>query len=262
MVDFDDVTRQRLFGADAAEDEMPERFKEYFFRNNAYESVTSSLPLRILVGHKGVGKSALLRMAYLENIENKQVALWLRPNEVLGSLTEAPKNFLFLIEAWKKGLEQLIANRAIEFFAPDASGEPIFGTGAGSLLNGLPEILGRLSHLVVPAKQGVLTSFLSRKEMNVYLDDLDRGWSGGGGDIQRISALINAHRDLANQYGNLRFRLGLRSDVYYLVRTSDESTDKIEGSVIWLSWSNHELLTLLAKRIETFLVETWMSTNL
>jgi hypothetical protein len=48
------------------------------------------------------------------------------------------------------------------------------------------------------------------------------------------------------------FRVSLRSDVYYLARTSDESTDKIEGSVIWCSWTNHEILVLLIKRIESY----------
>lgn len=48
------------------------------------------------------------------------------------------------------------------------------------------------------------------------------------------------------------FRISLRSDVYYLVRTSDESTDKIEGSVIWYSWTNHEILALLVKRVEQY----------
>ena len=50
----------------------------------------------------------------------------------------------------------------------------------------------------------------------------------------------------------LHFRVSLRSDVYYLVRTSDESTDKIEGSVVWQSWTNHEILALLAKRIDNY----------
>ena len=48
------------------------------------------------------------------------------------------------------------------------------------------------------------------------------------------------------------FRIALRTDVYYLVRTSDESTDKVEGSVVWYSWTNHEIMLLLIKRIETF----------
>ena len=50
----------------------------------------------------------------------------------------------------------------------------------------------------------------------------------------------------------LFFRIALRTDVYYLVRTSDESTDKVEGSVVWYSWTNHEIMVLLIKRIETY----------
>ena len=54
----------------------------------------------------------------------------------------------------------------------------------------------------------------------------------------------------------LRFKLSLRSDVYFLVRTSDQSTDKIEGSVVWYGWDNHEIFVLLVKRIETFFGRT------
>ena len=57
--------------------------------------------------------------------------------------------------------------------------------------------------------------------------------------------MLNAVRDLISENPLMRFRISLRSDVYYLVRTSDESTDKIEGSVIWQSWTNHEILVLL-----------------
>lgn len=56
-----------------------------------------------------------------------------------------------------------------------------------------------------------------------------------------------------NAYPCLHFRISLRSDVYFLVRTADESTDKIEGNVIWLSWTEHELLVFLAKRVQSYL---------
>jgi hypothetical protein len=59
-------------------------------------------------------------------------------------------------------------------------------------------------------------------------------------------------RDLSKENRGLRFKISLRSDVYFAVRTSDESTDKVEGSVVWFSWTNHEILALLVKRIETF----------
>lgn len=58
------------------------------------------------------------------------------------------------------------------------------------------------------------------------------------------------------------FRISLRSDVYYLVRTADESTDKIDGNVLWLSWTEHQLLVLLAKRVKSFLGEILSEKNL
>ena len=89
--------------------------------------------------------------------------------------------------------------------------------------------------------------------MVIYIDDLDRAWEGTTNNIKRIAALLNAVRDLTNAYPCLHFRISLRSDVYFLVRTADESTDKIEGNVIWLSWTEHELLVFLAKRVQSYL---------
>jgi predicted ATPase len=68
MPTFDDANIEELFGAEDAENERPERFKEYFYYNHAYESLIAELPVRILVGHKGVGKSALLKRAFLARI--------------------------------------------------------------------------------------------------------------------------------------------------------------------------------------------------
>jgi hypothetical protein len=104
-----------------------------------------------------------------------------------------------------------------------------------------------------PTQKLMLDRFLKNNQVNVYIDDLDRGWEGRRDDVKRISALLNAVRDMGNENPGLRFKIGLPPDVYYLVRTSDESTDKIENAVVWQSWTNHEILVLLIKRIETFL---------
>lgn len=93
---------------------------------------------------------------------------------------------------------------------------------------------------------------MKRSEVTVYIDDLDRGWQSRPQDITRISALLNAVRDIANENRGIRFRISLRSDVYFLVRTSDESTDKIQGSVIWQSWTNGEIFVVLVKRINSY----------
>lgn len=95
-------------------------------------------------------------------------------------------------------------------------------------------------------------TIFEEKQVIIYLDDLDRGWENSELDIKNLSAMLNAVRDLSRDIQNLKFRLSLRSDVYYAVRTSDETTDKIDGSVIWQSWTNHEILVMLIKRIETY----------
>lgn len=93
---------------------------------------------------------------------------------------------------------------------------------------------------------------INSHSINVYLDDLDRGWLADIKDIRWLSALLNAIRDLLKESKNIRFRVALRSDVYFLIRTSDESTDKLEGSVVWHKWTNHEILAMMVKRIQTY----------
>ena len=119
--------------------------------------------------------------------------------------------------------------------------------GTGRMLGFLRDTLAPLIDGKVDlgsANQALVDQFLKGAGIDVYVDDIDRGWEGRKEDIQRISALINAMRDLSTDNKGLRFKLSLRSDVYFLVRTSDESTDKIEGSVVWCSWSNHEIFVL------------------
>ena len=103
------------------------------------------------------------------------------------------------------------------------------------------------------SKKVVVDKYLKSHKIVIYIDDLDRAWEGTAGNIRRIAALLNAVRDLTNESSCLHFRISLRSDVYFLVRTADESTDKIEGNVIWLTWTEHELLVFLAKRVQNYL---------
>lgn len=81
---------------------------------------------------------------------------------------------------------------------------------------------------------------------------MDRGWTASKEDIANVSALVNAIRDITNQDRRFRCRIGLRTDVYFLFRTSDESTDKIETNIVWLAWTNDDILRLIAFRVATF----------
>lgn len=252
MLTFTDDSIQQLFGNEAAESETLERLREYYVKSDAFQMMTADVPLRILVGHKGIGKSALVKVALAEAAEREEVAVLVRPDDIDGVATE-DRGLLELIRQWKAGLTSIITQKVMAAIGGQS-------TTAG-LLRGASQILDVLASSVSseavtvsldPARRAIADKFLRTHRAVIYLDDLDRGWEGRPLDIKRISALLNAARDMSTDNPGLMFRIALRTDVYYLVRTSDESTDKVEGSVVWYSWTHHEIMVLLIKRIETY----------
>ncbi len=251
------MTIQKIFGHEAGDHEDVERLRQYYFKSKTYDRVTADLSLRILVGHKGIGKSALFRVAIAEDTEAQSLPILVRPDDVpaIGSA-----GFLSSIQNWKYGLQAIIAKKTLEALGINKEGP------TGDALNVAGKILGYIQETVRPlsetridltsTQKGLITKFLKRANVTVYLDDVDRGWKGRPEDVSALSALVNAIRDLSRDNPGLRFKIALRTDVYFLLRTYDESGDKLDGSVIWLSWSNHEILAMLVKRIETYFGRT------
>lgn len=249
---FTEENIHKLFGHEAAEDEDIESLIKYYFQTATYEQVSANLKLRILVGHKGVGKSALFKVLVNQDIKENIIPIEIKPNEIL-NITDSSDNFYSLIETWKEGIKKIIINKTIENLLEEHSSkylpEPI-KIGKNIITNILDFINSKSDQKINKALHDI---FKKNQKLNIYIDDLDRGWKGTREDITRLSSLLNAIRDISNENTNINFKIALRTDVYYLVRTSDESTDKIEGSVVWLTWTNHEILALLIKRINNFL---------
>lgn len=260
-LEFTESTIQGLFGHEAAEDENPERLKEYYFKGSSYEQITSEQAVRILVGHKGIGKSALFKVAIAENEEKGNLSILVQPNDI-GDLTIDEKDFLSRVRSWTHGLSKVIVQKVLNFIG-------IRGQALREAVDLFKDYDLKIIDFLCDHFQAILNNngydnskkrfvegFLKSKKVSVYIDDLDRGWQGKREDIIQISSLLNSVRDISRDNRGIFFKISLRADVYYLVRTSDESTDKVEGSVIWQSWTNHEILVLLVKRMETFFGRT------
>ncbi|MGO9757312.1 MAG: hypothetical protein ACLPNY_11945, partial [Roseiarcus sp.] len=95
---------EELFGTEAAEQEDSLRLRKYFFKNKTYEDVRADLPLRILVAHKGIGKSAMFKVCFSEDIDRKDLSLWVRPDDLLDFKFDDTTNLNVLIRNWKSGL--------------------------------------------------------------------------------------------------------------------------------------------------------------
>jgi hypothetical protein len=256
MPNFSDENIEMIFGAEAAESESDDRFKQYFYFNDTYSNLRSQLPMRILVGHKGVGKSALIKRAYLSDIDEGIVALKLGPSDFSNlSTSRGASDFNRHVVLVKNELLGLITRRILGSIGENYINESI--GYENSVISKISDVIAEKVRLAIQkygngSQAAVADAFLKSKTVHVYIDDIDRGWSASPADIKNISALLNAMRDISGTDNRIRFRIGLRSDVYFLVRTSDESTDKIESHIVWLEWSLHEILCIMALRIATF----------
>lgn len=112
---FDDETIQTLFGYEDAESESLERLKSYYFKNETYARIVANLPLRILVGHKGTGKSALFKIAMSEDKENGDLPILIKPDDV-AELGKNNENFLLKIRQWKLGLIKIVGEKVFSEF--------------------------------------------------------------------------------------------------------------------------------------------------
>lgn len=253
---FTEETIKELFGPEAAEDESSSRLKQYYFKGDVYEKIHNQLPLKILVGHKGIGKSAAFKVSFLENQEKNNVVVWIKPDDIM-EICQEDVSFLQQIRDWKTGLSNIIMTKVLDNIgiSEEMDNKDLSFNVSCKLISSLCEIFKKkidsnIDNTLI--NKQIINQFLKKKNIYVYIDDLDRGWKGTESGVKRISALLNAARDLTNENEGLCIRISLRSDVYFLVRTSDESTDKIEGSVVWYTWTQHQILVMLAKRIQTY----------
>ena len=112
--EFSDKTIQTLFGFEDAESEPIERLKEYYFKKDTYNRVVSDLPIRILVGHKGTGKSALFKVAIDEEKERGNLPILIKPDDI-AELGKSDENFLLKIRQWKFGLTKIIGAKVLSY---------------------------------------------------------------------------------------------------------------------------------------------------
>jgi len=195
-------------------------------------------------------------MSFFEDRDENVLPIWLQPNDLVIS-SAIKQTFIEKIENYKMLIGRRIYERSLEkmdIIPGDRERFNVQGT-AKSLISSLYQLAISYSGGNVDEETKRLRErFTRNKIVRIYIDDVDRGWSASKDDINNISALINAARDLSNEEGStIQVRIGLRSDAYYLYRTSDESTDKIEGNVIRLSWTRHDVLAVMALRVAHFL---------
>ena len=181
MPKFTDENLELIFGAEDAENERRESAQgmDPSYKNKAYESLRATLPLRIVVGHKGVGKSALLKMASIEDEENKVPTLFIKPSDVSTIWSQTKGDLNSLIEICRKReycqlyRKCLLTDLLVHFDKYSGLKTP---TSISNLTIGLIKFANeKLNSISQSANAELTKSFLNNSRINVYIRSISTG---------------------------------------------------------------------------------------
>ena len=257
------------FGNEAADDADPEELASYFVEQTMFhEFLSSRKRLLIATARKGVGKSALLQWAASKIQDGDKDALVIRCRgaDLVRSrfgLTSPLENPNDRIRDWMVRICALV-NRQLALnigLALKDDAITLVETAelegyksrnlVGCLLDRLHGVLDKRSPDKLKAKDEIL--LLQRvKNRNVWImiDDLDATYQNTEAESLELSTFFSACEYLLRDMEGIFVRATMRTDVWALIRRSDESLDKTEQYVSEILWHQGDFLQLLYLRIK------------
>ena len=266
--------RLKLFGHEDAGKEENDRLTSYYYKTVQYEEVMSDIDLQIVVGEKGTGKSALLKMAYIENSKSEIVPIWIR----LDDLSELYEDILKsddlyqLKTLWKRAIGRLVImklaahmsfvmgedyEKALQWAYQSGYASRDFISTTAKILKPMYEKYADLDkEATFCGEHHTLQRVMESRKIRLYFDDFDLDWHGKASDVLKIKSLLLSLSDMTSDMDGLSVRIALRTDVYEMIR-NEEFSDKFESAIIKCQWNNQEIMKTLAKRICAYFDETF-----
>lgn len=263
---FKKDNRLKLFGHEDAGKEDDSRLTSYYYKTLQYEDVMSDIKLQIITGEKGTGKSALLKMAYIETSNTDIVPIWIRLDDLSELYSDIldSNNLYQLKTLWKRSISKLVIMNLASYMS-FAMGEDYkkalqwaYDTGYTTR-----DFISRSAKILKPmyeqyisldteadscGEHHALQRMINNKKIRLFLDDFDLDWQGKASDVLKIKSLLLSLSDMTSDMNGLSVRIALRTDVYEMIR-NEEFSDKFESCLIKCKWNNQEIMKTLAKRI-------------
>ena len=246
-----------IFGQDAAELEDLGRLKSFFIANDSYAQLRVAHPVALVVGQKGIGKTALLNMSAQADKEDKCPHVLLKGSEIL-RVSESDSRAAVAVEAFKEFVERSILDNLIAQVCEGTSEQLGMPPKAGSFISRLALFATTVAtNESASIKRNAAASlpwiYAGVKSFNVYIDDTDIEWNGSEVAAKTISNLIQACFNIAStSKGKVRFKISIRSDLFMFLSTYADYIDKIQAGIILCRWSNDDILRVIAKRIAKY----------
>lgn len=266
IIDFSD---RNLFGNEAAEDEAENIFSSYaVVRPEVSTFLDSDESIAVARAYKGEGKSALLRLVFLELRKRtpQPVVLSISASSISPDLDSLDHDRW--VRAWKQSILKLAVNEIganIAFAIGDTSISLVEEAEA----NGFKErsfvssIVDRLKSSAIPVertRQGVINPEQTLRrwleggaEIWMLIDDLDNNFENTAIQRAKVATAFTACRQIANLIPEFRFRLTVRPNVWTTIKQFHETLSHVEQYMVPLAWSLDDFYELVAKRVQAHL---------
>lgn len=274
------------FGAPAAERDIERGLDEYFVESEAYKRVKAGAK-RILIGGRGIGKSALFQVLARRERDDGSYVIELSPEDYSYELltqtmaSEARGSWAkqgAYAAAWKYLIYVLImkevSTRRIQL---GRAGGQIYkyirdhhANQQASKLAALVSYLKRMEGFKIGKYEAsvrtrelerlykleeiqhllpALKEVAHRRRVIVLVDELDRGWDASEDARAFVAGLFQACISVNGLHDNLRVYMSLRRELYEEIPEVYEDAQKYRDLIETIRWNSTSLLRLIANRI-------------
>lgn len=270
-----DLTDDRLFGNDAGDDEDEKSLNFYFLERPEFARFYDrSCALRIVKARKGTGKSALLRRTKTKALEKSHEDLFVacKGPEISPDFSK-PENSANPVLAWQRSIcarinreigakiklavndDQISLVEAAEL--DSFRGRNLLSALSDRLLKKVPAgVFGEIERdrIAIGDEIQLLRRFAANETHNVWfvVDDIDATFKNSEVNKTQLAAFFSACRDLAQKVSGLTIRVAVRTDVWTLLRGSDEALDKCDQYVFNLRWSVEQVAYILVSKVDAY----------
>jgi hypothetical protein len=274
------------FGAPAAERDIERGLDEYFVESEAYKRVKAGTK-RILIGGRGIGKSALFQVLARRERDDGSYVIELSPEDYSYELlaqtmaTEARGSWAkqgAYAAAWKYLIYVLIMKEVATRRIPlGRAGGQLYKyirdhhtNHQASKLAALVSYLKRMEGFKIGRYEAsvrareleklykleeiqhllpALKEVARRRRVIVLVDELDRGWDASEDARAFVAGLFQACISINCLHDNLRVYMSLRRELYEEIPEVYEDAQKYRDLIETVRWNRASLMKLIANRI-------------
>jgi energy-coupling factor transporter ATP-binding protein EcfA2 len=276
------------FGAPAAERDVNRGLKEYFLYTGAFNRLKKQQK-SVILGNRGAGKSALIKMLAEDYKKNGSIVVELTPEDysydllksaVLGEKDELWAKQSAYTAAWKFLLYVLAmkqySNEFKTVLKTNANGvyhylRDNFKTDHLDKIDIFISYLKRIDGIKIgPYEAGLkikelhklykleeitrllpeLIQLSTRKPIIILIDELDKGWDSSEDAKAFVAALFQAGISINELGPNIRVVISLRKELYDDIPSLYDDFQKYYDLFEVLEWDEESLFDLIIKRIK------------